>query len=84
MTTNVPAPTFGPTGFVAPSESAILAGVQADFQAAFGGNLNFGTVSGSQTNPTPQGQLATSQAAIIGAAYDIFCNLTQMVDPAYA
>ena len=35
--TSVPPPTFGPKGFIAPSEADILAGVQADINAAFGG-----------------------------------------------
>lgn len=84
MTTNVPAPTFGPNGFVAPEESAVLAGVQADLQAAFGGQLNFTTTGGSATNPTPQGQLAASEAAIIGEVNDTFVALANGVDPAYA
>lgn len=75
--TNVPQPTFTSTGFVAPSESAILAGVNADINAAFGGNLN---MAGS----TPQGQLAASTASIVGNVYDLFVNLTQQFDPAYA
>lgn len=75
--TNVPSPTFGATGFIAPTESAILAGVQADQQAAFGGNLDSGLT-------TPQGQLAQSQTAIIGDANDQFLYLANGVDPAYA
>lgn len=77
MTTNVPTPLFTDKGFVAPPESEILDGVLADFQAAFGGNLN-------PALETPQGQLASTEAAIIGNTYDQFCNLTQQVDPAYA
>ena len=38
--TNVPALAFGTNGIVAPAESDILAGLLADFQAAFGGALN--------------------------------------------
>ena len=75
--TNVPKPTFGLTGFVAPSEAVVLAGVQADQNEAFGGNLN-------PALETPQGQLATSTTAIIGNANDIFIRQTQQVDPAYA
>jgi hypothetical protein len=77
MTTNVPAPTFGATGFIAPAESDILAGVQADQQAAFGGNLN-------PSLTTPQGQLAQSLAAIIGDKNDQFVALANSVDPAFA
>lgn len=75
--TNVPQPTFGPNGFVSPAESAIFAGVMADFQAAFGGNLN-------PDPTTPQGQLATSFAAVVGFAYSLFTKITTQFDPAYA
>lgn len=75
--TNVPSPTFGPTGFVAPAESAILAGVQADQQAAFGGALN-------PSLNTSQGQLAQSETAIIGDANDQFLYISNNVDPAFA
>lgn len=77
MTTNVPAPTLGPNGFAAPSEADILAGVQADLNAAFGGDLN-------PALTTPQGQLAQSQAAIIGDANDQLLALFNGVDPAFA
>src|ERR1700761_9072410 len=76
-TTSVPSLTFGDTGFVPPSESSILAGVQADYNAAFGGNLN-------PALSTPQGQLAQSSAAIIGDCNDNFLLLANNVDPAYA
>lgn len=79
-TTNVPGPTFGPTGFIAPSEAAILAGVIADIVAAFAS-------AGYSLNPaldTPQGQLASSLSAIIGNANDTFLAITNQVDPAYA
>lgn len=75
--TAVPTPVFGPTGFVAPSQSAVLAGVQADLNAAFGGNLN-------PALNTPQGQLATSEASIIGNVNSLFEYYTNQVDPAYA
>lgn len=76
-TTNVPAPTFGATGFIAPPESDVLTGVQADQNAAFSGNLN-------PALETPQGQLASSQTACIGNANANFALLTNMVDPAFA
>ena len=34
MTTNVPAPMFGPTGFVPPTEEAILDGVESTVEVA--------------------------------------------------
>jgi hypothetical protein len=77
FTTAVPPPTFGPTGFIAPTEASILAGVQADQNLAFGGNLNLGL-------NTPQGQLAQSLTAIIGDCNNQFLALTQGVDPSYA
>src|SRR5260221_4978363 len=83
-TTNVPKPQFTPTGFVAPDESAVLAGVQQDINTAFGGNLNFSTTGGSPTNPTPQGQLASSLAAIIGNTNDTFLFQSTQTDPSYA
>lgn len=75
--TNVPLPTFGDTGFSSPEELAILNGVLADFVTAFGGNMNTSVSS-------PQGQLATSFAAVIGAFNDLFVDYTNQVDPAYA
>jgi len=77
LTTNVPAPTFGPRGFVAPSEPDILAGRTADINQAFGGGLN-------PALNTPQGQLASSDAAIIGQANSDFTALANGVDPAFA
>lgn len=83
-TTSVPPPTFGPTGFSIPAAADVLAGRTADIQAAFGGKLNFTTSTGGVTNPTPQGQLAASDAAIINDKNATFLKYTQQVDPAYA
>jgi uncharacterized phage protein gp47/JayE len=77
-TTNVPAPTFGPQGFQAPSEQAILSGTLADINAAFGGNLNVANLF------SPQAQLASSMAAIIGNSNDTFVFYTTQTDPAFA
>lgn len=76
MTTNVPASQFTPAGLVVPSESDIRAGLWADFQAAFGGNLN-------QSDATPQGQLVASLAATIGASNDLLLQLVNQIDPAF-
>ena len=76
MTTNVPAPTFGPAGFVAPAESDILAGRLDDINAAFG-SLN-------PALDTPQGQLASSETACIGAQNDMFLFYASQTDPAFA
>lgn len=77
MASSVPTPVFGAQGFTAPTDSAILAGVQADQASALGGNLNPGLT-------TPQGQLASSETAIISECYGLFCAMAQNVDPAYA
>lgn len=80
FSTNVPLPTFTATGFVPPASDAILAGVQADLNQAFGTTFNFGT----PTNPTPQGQIAQSWTAAIADVYAQFAALANTVDPAYA
>jgi uncharacterized phage protein gp47/JayE len=82
--TSVPRPSITDKGFVAPAESDVLAGVQADVQAAFGGVLNFTTTDGAPTNATPQGQLSASESAIIGDANDTFLFLSNQIDPALA
>jgi uncharacterized phage protein gp47/JayE len=76
-TTAVPAPTLGPNGFIIPTDSQVLAGVQSDINNCFGGNLN-------PALETPQGQLATTETAIITDKNDQFLFLSQMCDPAYA
>lgn len=76
-TTSVPRPVFTATGFLLPTEADILAGVLADLQACFGGGLN-------PAPETPQGQLASTQTAIISDTNDQFLLLTQNVDPSYA
>ena len=83
MTTNVPQPTFGPTGFVIPAASAVLAGVILDIQQAFGSKLNL-SISNPSSLSTPQGQLATSMAAAINQANQTFLLQTTQTDPAYA
>lgn len=74
MTTNVPSIEFAPTGLVVPQESALLAGVAADFNEAFGGNLN-------PNLETPQGQLATSQAACVANQNAVIAEFVNQVDP---
>lgn len=74
---NVPSISWTSTGLVIPDESAILAGVQADIDSAFGGG----------TNPaleTPQGQLASSQSAIIADKNANIAYIVNQIDPQYA
>lgn len=75
--TSVPTISFTDRGFVAPAETAILAGAQADWNAALGGNLN-------PSLKTPQGQLITSEAAVIGDSNGQQVALFNGMDPAYA
>ena len=77
MTTNVPAISWLSTGPVVPTDAEILAGVIADFQAAFGTDMN-------PSLETPQGQLASSQAAIISDCYAQIVYLANMMDPNFA
>lgn len=74
---SVPQPALGPNGFVAVPEADILAAVQSDMSQAFGGNLN-------PALNTPQGQMASSTAAIIGDKNDQFINIVNQIDPQYA
>lgn len=74
MATKVPKVQFTPTGLQIPQESAVLAGVQEDINDAFGGGLN-------PALETPQGQLATSQTAIIADANAVFAEFVNQVNP---
>lgn len=74
---SVPKIQFTPAGLVIPAETDILAGVQADMNAAFGGGLNPGL-------DTPQGQLASSQAAVIGDKNNEVALIVNQVDPQYS
>lgn len=77
MTTVIPQPTLTATGFIAPTEAAVLTGAQADWNTAFGGNLN-------PALNTPQGQLASSETAIVLDKNAQFIALANSMDPAYA
>jgi hypothetical protein len=76
-TTSVPQPTLGPVGYIAPTAPAILTGVQTDWTSAFGSGLN-------TSLETPQGQVMSSEAAIIADKDTQFLYLTSMMDPAYS
>ncbi len=77
MPTNVPAPSFDDTGLSVPEAADIYAGVFADLNAAFGGNLN-------PSPSTSQGQLATSLTAMVELVDALFLALVNNVDPAFA
>lgn len=76
-TTQVPRVQFTQAGLVLPAESEILAGVQADMDAAFGGGLN-------PALETPQGQIASTTTAIIGDKNSEFAYYVNQVDPAFS
>ncbi|KVR27841.1 hypothetical protein WK15_11815 [Burkholderia ubonensis] len=80
-TSSVPPINWASTGPIVPAESAILAGVLADTNAAFGGNLNITNEDGTPNVTTPQGQLASSLTAVIGAKNDDMLEVSNGVDP---
>ena len=77
MSTSVPQIQFTNAGLIIPTDAAILAGTQADINAAFGGGLNQGL-------STPQGQIASSQAAIVSDKDGEIAYIATMFDPQYA
>lgn len=74
MVTNVPKLRFTDRGVTTPQEVDILSGVQADQSTAFGGDVNSQLTS-------PQGQLAQSQAAIVGAKNDEILAVVNNMNP---
>lgn len=74
MSTNVPALQFTTTGLVIPEEQAILSGVLADIDTAFGGGID-------KSLTTPQGQLAQSMTAAIGDKDAQIAQMAANVDP---
>lgn len=74
---SVPSIQFTAAGVVIPTEQEILAGVQADMDSAFGGGLN-------PALETPQGQLASSQTAVIADKNAEIATIVNQVDPQYA
>jgi len=83
MASTVPQPTFGPNGLIVPEESDILTAVCNDLNTAFGGTLNLDPTD-SATLATPQGQLASSMAAIIADKNNLLLQYISQVDPQYA
>lgn len=75
--TAVPKLEFLDSGVKLPLESDLLSGVLDDIDAAFGGGLN-------RNLETPQGQLASSLAAIIAAKNTEVANIINMIDPQYS
>lgn len=72
--TNVPNIVFTPAGLVVPQEADILNGVLTDYDQAFGGGMN-------KALETPQGQLASSETAIIAAKNASIVEFVNQVNP---
>jgi len=77
MASSVPTIQWTAAGVVIPSESDVLTGVQEDIDGAFGGGLN-------PALETPQGQLASSEAAVISDKNAEIAYISNQVDPQYA
>jgi hypothetical protein len=73
----VPPIQFETTGVALPTDAAILAGVQTDMDTAFGGGLN-------PALNTPQGQIATSNTAIVAQKNSEIAFMVNQVDPQYS
>lgn len=74
---SVPSITFDSTGVTLPTDADILTGVQSDQNTAFGGGLNLAL-------ETPQGQIASSETAIISEKNSEIAYVCNQVDPRYA
>lgn len=77
MGTSIPNIQFTTTGVILPTDAEILAGAQADINNAFGGGVN-------QALSTPQGQIASSEAAIVSDKNSAIAYIVNQVDPQYA
>ena len=74
---NIPPLQFDLTGVSIPAPADVLAGAQADINAAFGGTLN-------PALETPQGQIATSFSAAINNKNAEIATVVNQMDPQYA
>lgn len=74
-TSNVPALSITASGVSVPATQDILNGVLADYNSAFGGNLNIANVA------TPQGALASDTTTYIQNANAAMAFLVGQVDP---
>lgn len=84
MPSSVPDPVFGPTGFTAPQSADILKAVCTDLNNAFGGKLNLDPVNNPSSLSTPQGQIASTIAALIASKNASFLFYTSQLDPRFA
>ena len=76
-TTSVPPIAWTSAGIVLPTDAAILAGRQTDIDTAFGGGVN-------PALSEPQGQIASSDTAIISDKNSAIAYIANQVDPQYS
>lgn len=81
VSTSVPQPSFTDDGIVLPDESDILTGVATDLNAAFGNTLRFYDSNGTFLLSRPQGQIASSETAIINDVNTMLAWFANNVDP---
>ena len=74
---SIPPIQFTPEGVILPTDASILAGAQADIDDAFGGGVN-------PALETPQGQLATSETALVAQKNSEIAFVANQVDPRFA
>lgn len=84
INTSVPQITFTETGLTLPSESDVLTGAITDLNAAFGNNLRFFNDAGTFLPSRPQGQIATTEAAVISDMMGALAYIANSFDPAVA
>lgn len=77
MATSVPQIQFTDQGVIVPQEADVFTGTQTDINSAFGGVLGPGLT-------TPQGQIASSEAAVISDKDGQILYLANQFDPQYA
>ncbi|WP_369788289.1 baseplate J/gp47 family protein [Rouxiella sp. WC2420] len=77
ITTSVPSVTFSTTGVTAPDELDVLNGRLSDLSSSLGSAM-------STSLTTPQGQMAMSEAAIIGDKNDQILAFANQVNPDYS
>jgi hypothetical protein len=74
---SVPVIQFTPEGIILPTDAEILSGRVADINSAFGGGVNPALSS-------PQGQIASSDSAIIADKNSAIAYVANQVDPLYS
>ncbi|QNT79295.1 baseplate J/gp47 family protein [Entomobacter blattae] len=83
-TTSVPVPLFTDRGLQTPDEVDVLTGVITDINGAFGNVLAFFNADNRFLLARPQGQLATTQTAILNDCFGLLQYYVNGVDPTVA